>query len=178
MDLAYLTKICNEVYGVEGIQTALEEFAQEHPDCKIENKGAVDGFVRFEGDKITLLKGDYFQLSDAHTNGKFEAIYDRASMVAIDPVLRKDYVQILSNLITPGGTLMLVALERIGPEEFTKNGPPYSIPESVVRELFGDWESISKVHEVDQLKDDPAQQQRYAGLDQLLETVYMIKAKK
>ena len=181
VDMAFLAKMSAEVYGVEGIQTACEEFAQEHKDYKIVNKGALDGFVRFEGGKITLLKGDYFQLSDTHTNGKFEAIYDRASMVAIDPALRKDYVEVISKLIAKGGILLLVVLERVGPPEFTSKGPPFSIPESAVQELYGDleWvESITKVQVEDQLKDNPAQQERYAGLDQLLETVYMIKAKK
>lgn len=181
VDLAYLANLSAEVYGVEGIQTALEEFAEEQAGLKIENKGAIDGFVRFEGSKITLLKGDYFQLTETQTKGKFEAIYDRASMVAIDPALRKDYVQVISNLIAKGGILLLVVLERVGPEEFTKNGPPFSVPERAVQELYGDldWvESITKVDQKDQLKDNPAQQERYAGLEQLLETVYMIQAKK
>jgi len=181
VDMAYLAKISAEVYGVEGIKTALEEFAEEHADLKIENKGTVDGFERMEGNKVTLLKGDWFQLSQVQTKGQFEAIYDRASMVAIEPALRKDYVQTVSNLIAKGGILMLVVVERVGPEEFTKKGPPFTIPESTVQELYGDldWvESITKVHQEDQLKDNPAQQERYAGLDQLLETVYMIQAKK
>jgi len=181
VDMVYLANMCEEVYGVEGIQTALVEFAEEHPDCQIVNKGVVDGFERFEGPKIKLLKGDYFQLSTQNTNGKFEAIYDRASMVAIDPALRQDYVQIISNLIAPGGILLLVVLERVGPPEFATKGPPFSIPEEAVQTLYGnlDWvESIEKVHQADQLKDNPAQRERYAGLDQLLETVYMIQAKK
>ena len=182
VDMVYLANLCQEVYGVEGIQTALVEFAEEHPDCQIVNQGAaVHGFERWEGPKIKLLKGDYFQLSTQNTNGKFEAIYDRASMVAIDPALRQDYVQIISNLIAPGGIVMLVVLERVGPPEFVQKGPPFSIPEEAVQELYGtlDWvESINKVHQADQLKDNPAQQERYAGLDQLLETVYMIQAKK
>ncbi|CAJ1956331.1 unnamed protein product [Cylindrotheca closterium] len=181
VDMAYLAKISSEVYGIEGIQTALVEFAQEHAHLKIENKGTVDGFERFEGNKITLLKGDYFQLGEVQTKGKFEAIYDRASMVAIEPEMRKDYVQIISNLIAKGGILLLVVLERVGPEEFAKKGPPFSIPESAVQELYGglEWvESIKKVSEKDSFKDNPAQQQRYAGLDQLLETVYLIRAKK
>jgi hypothetical protein len=45
-----------------------------------------------EGKKITLLTGDFFDLDETVTGGRFEAIVDRASLVAIQPTLREAYV--------------------------------------------------------------------------------------
>jgi thiopurine S-methyltransferase len=185
VDLAYLTTMANEVVGVEGIRLALEQFSEEHPDLKIsakESAGAstTDGFERFVGDKITLLKGDYFDLDATKSGGQFGMIFDRASMVAIEPTMREAYVDVIGELLAPGGIILLAVLERIGSEEAMKEGPPYSIPEATVRGLYGkqDWvESIKLLEQSDQLERKPEDRERYPDLDKLLETVYEIKRK-
>jgi thiopurine S-methyltransferase len=183
VDMAYLTSTAGEVVGVEGIKTALEEFVQEQPDLNIEFKGDShkNGFEYFLGTDITLLKGNFFQLDTAKTFGAFDAIYDRASMVAIEPELRKSYVEVMGKLLVKGGNILLVALERISSlEEATKKGPPYSIPEATVRQLYEslDWvESVTVLQQEDKLNNNPKEQERYSDLDQLLETVYLINAK-
>lgn len=180
LDMAYLTSMAGDVVGVEGIKRALEEFAQEQPDLQIENKGIDNGFERFVGKKITLLKGDFFELTTEDTGGSFDVIYDRASMVAIDPKLRSSYVNVLSRLLSKGGKILLVVLERQGTEEAVKKGPPFSIPESTVKEFYEglDWvEAITRLQQKDTLTEEQKAQDSYQGLDQLLETVYMIQGK-
>mmetsp|Transcript_13042 Transcript_13042/g.31833 ORF Transcript_13042/g.31833 Transcript_13042/m.31833 type:complete len:81 (-) Transcript_13042:46-288(-) len=59
-------------------------------------------------------------------------------------------------------------------------GPPYSVPESAVQELFGSrgWcDSITMLEQTDQLERKPEDKKRYPDLDQLLETVYLIQRK-
>lgn len=180
VDLVYLTSMVGEVVGVEGIQSALEEFAIEQPELKVENKGIEkNGFGKFVGKKITLLRGDFFELDEEKTSGRFQAIYDRASMVAIQPELRKSYVDILGKLIAKGGTILLVVLERQGSEEAMKKGPPFSIPEATVRELYDlEWvDSITLLQQEDQLERKPEDKERYPDLNKLMENVYLIKAK-
>lgn len=181
VDMAYLVTMSAEVVGVEGIRAALEQFANEQPDLKVEDKGCQDKFDRFEGNKISLLRGDYYDLDSTKTNGKFGAIYDRASMVAIQPDLRKSYVEVLGKLIAPRGKILLIALERKSKsEEAIKKGPPFSIPEDTVRDIYEglDWvESVDLLEQSDQLEKKPEDKERYPDLDQLLEVVYMIRAK-
>lgn len=183
VDLAFLTTLASEVVGVEGIRVALEQFAEEHPDLKVSaatTDEPTDGYERFVGEKITLLKGDYFDLDSAKTGGQFGMIFDRAAMVAIEPKMRPAYVDVLGKLLAPGGIVLLVVLERKGSEEAMKKGPPYSIPESTVRTLYEaqDWvESIKLLEQSDQLERKPEDRERYPDLDQLLETVYEIKRK-
>lgn len=187
VDMAYLIPLFREVVGVEGIRQALVEFAQEQPHLKIKEaahnnnaEGMNERFELFKGEKITLLKGDYFNMKESDTQGRFEAIFDRASMVAIDPSLQKSYVEVLGGLIAPGGKILLVTLERRGEEEAMKKGPPFSIPETSVRELFESqsWvESLTRLQEEDQLQIRPDDRERFEGLDQLLEVVYLIQGK-
>lgn len=200
IDMAYLATSLSstgsiEVVGLEGIRIALEEFIDEHPDLKI-SKEAVEGtsevpFERFMGDSVSLWKGDYFDLLEPSDElkssiGTFEAIYDRASIVAIEPEMREKYVRILDSLLMVGGKILLVALERVAsPEkEFaTKIGPPFSIPEDTIRTLFanvvGDSDEYSYhveiLQQTDQLVEKPEDRQRYADLEKLLETVYLIR---
>lgn len=180
LDMTFLTKLADEVVGVEGIRMALEQFSEENPDLNVKFEGTVNGFDRFVGDKIILLRGNYFDLDDTKAGGKFGAIYDRGSMVAIEPHLRTDYVDTLGKLIAPGGKILLVVLERLGEEEAVKRGPPFTLPDSTIRELFEskDWfESLSVIDESDQLERNPEDRKRYEGLDKLWERVYLIKAK-
>jgi len=126
------------VVGVDGILKALETFASEHPELHIQpadaDADADDGLVsykRFKGTKIELLQGDFFELDDKVTDGRFDLIYDRASQIAIEPSLREKYVETMGKLLEPGGQILLVTLTRPDDE-----GPPYSTPEAVVRELY------------------------------------------
>jgi thiopurine S-methyltransferase len=183
VDMAYLatTSYTTEVVGVEGIRLALEEFATEHPSLKIKSDTTIiDGFERFVGDKIILLKGDYFDLDPIKTGGTFGLIYDRASFVAIDPSLRLAYVEVQGKLLAKGGKILLIALERKGSEYGMKQGPPFSLTESTVRNLYEsqDWvQSIELLEQTDQLVTNPEDKERYPDLDQLLETVYCIQTK-
>jgi thiopurine S-methyltransferase len=181
VDMAYLTSMA-EVVGVEGIKTALEEFQLEQPDLQIEHQpGIQNGFERFVGTKIMLLKGDFFELTTEDTNGSFDVIYDRASMVAIQPELRSSYVDVLGRLLSKGGKILLVVLDRRGTEEAIKKGPPFSIPEATVLEFYEglDWvESVTLLEQQDTLTEGQKEQGPFQGLDQLLETVYLIEAKK
>lgn len=133
------------VVGVDGIRSALEEFVKEQPALEIQpmaNSGW-DSFERFQGKKITLLKGDYFELDETSAGGRFGAMLDRGSLVAIEPTMREKYIHVMGKLIAPGGKILLICLERQGTnEEAVKKGPPFSIPEALVRSLFESQEWV------------------------------------
>lgn len=151
VDMAFLAKQPNvSVVGVDGIMKALETFASEQPDLEIQPATATEKHERLLGKDIMLLKGDFFELDEEATGGRFEAIFDRASMVAIDPSLREAYVEIISKVIQPGGKVLLVTIERCSGTEEDKNGPPFSISEEEVRRLYEsqDWvESVTLLQE-------------------------------
>jgi thiopurine S-methyltransferase len=181
--MAFLSKHqgVSEVVGVDGIRKALEEFIDENPQLQIEESQGCDAFERFEGHGISLLKGDFFDLDDNATNGKFDGIFDRGSLVAIDPSLRKDYVNILGKLIKPGGSILMATVDRReGTEEAKNAGPPFSIDGDVINKLYGnlEWvESITKLDELDEFQDEDAKKKwEMQGIDSLYEIVYVVKA--
>jgi thiopurine S-methyltransferase len=148
VDMAFLSKRegVAQVVGVDGVRKALEEFGTENPDLNMKPAASQNGkHERLEGTKITLLKGDFFDLDEEATNGRFEAIVDRASLVAIQPTLREDYVEVMSKLIQPGGKILLVVIERKTGTEGDKDGPPFSVPEAEVRRLYEGQEWVDSV---------------------------------
>jgi SAM-dependent methyltransferase len=135
-----------QVVGNDGVLKSLETFAAENIDLEItlEEETTDSKTRRFVGNSILLVQGDFFELDERATDGRFEAIFDRASLVAINPSLRNEYVQVLSRLIKPGGRILLVVIERTGGD--LEAGPPYSVSEAQVRALYEgkDWiESVT-----------------------------------
>lgn len=175
VDMAYLaTKPAVEkVVGIDGIRKALDEFAREHPDLEIKETTFQSAtHQRLDGNKITLLKGDFFDLDETVTDGRFPVIFDRASLVAIEPTLREPYVATIGRLIQPGGRIFLVVIEKTSGTEADLHGPPFSVPETEVRRLYEplDWvESVAKI-------EGDGEEARKQGKDQI-SVFYLIQAK-
>jgi thiopurine S-methyltransferase len=89
---------------------------------------------------IDIAIGDFFDL-DANVVTKpgrrrsFDACWDRAALVAIHPKDRKKYVDTVHKMLRPGGHVLLVVTEH-DPFPHGVLGPPFSIPEKTVRELY------------------------------------------
>eukprot|EP00538_Stauroneis_constricta_P011622 CAMPEP_0119554230 /NCGR_PEP_ID=MMETSP1352-20130426/6779_1 /TAXON_ID=265584 /ORGANISM="Stauroneis constricta, Strain CCMP1120" /LENGTH=350 /DNA_ID=CAMNT_0007600791 /DNA_START=39 /DNA_END=1091 /DNA_ORIENTATION=- len=178
------TTVPVHVYGVDGIRKSLQEFCTEQPQLKIVEDAASLGYERFNGHSISLLKGDFFDFGPSAVDGtQFDAMFDRGSLVAIDPSMRGKYLGVIGNCIAPGGRILLVTLERRSADnpEATKKGPPFSISEAMVREMYGalDWvDTITMISSEDTLVDNPSNQERYSDLDSMWEHAFVIEAKK
>ena len=118
---------------------------------------------------IDIYHGDFFALKKLQI-GQFNAIYDRASIVAIELTHRKRYVDYLMNLLTEDGIILLITLEY---DQNQMQGPPYSVPFSEVRELFSNYGNL-KLLETCDIMDDRL---RKKGLDRILERVIKITKK-
>lgn len=141
------------VIGIDGVTQALDTFAQEQPQLGLVRQtpspSATVPHVYYsnrneEHDSPTtvleLLCGDFFALDPLEPRCDF--IFDRASMVAIDPTLRQAYVNVLDERVlslddSDDGvipTILLVALERTSGTDWDTQGPPFSLPlEEIVR---------------------------------------------
>eukprot|EP00553_Chaetoceros_curvisetus_P009865 CAMPEP_0204616782 /NCGR_PEP_ID=MMETSP0717-20131115/3945_1 /ASSEMBLY_ACC=CAM_ASM_000666 /TAXON_ID=230516 /ORGANISM="Chaetoceros curvisetus" /LENGTH=262 /DNA_ID=CAMNT_0051630131 /DNA_START=10 /DNA_END=798 /DNA_ORIENTATION=+ len=174
-------KLVSEVVGIDGIKKALVEFADEHPSLKIKEIDGIKAVERFQGNNISLLKGDLFDIDETMTGGKFDVILDRASIVAIDPSLRSKYVEIMGKVLKPGGSILLITIDRrAGTKEAVEKGPPFSVNDSEIERLYSlEWvESITKLDELDEFKDEESKKRwSMQGIDSLFELCYIIKAK-
>jgi thiopurine S-methyltransferase len=86
--------------------------------------------------------------------------------------MRQKYAQHLGNLLTLGSRVLLVTMEYPQNE---MNGPPFSVHEHEVQELYSGLFTIEKVGQVDVFSANPHFRER--GLSELMETTYIMTRK-
>ncbi|CAK8992877.1 Thiopurine S-methyltransferase (Thiopurine methyltransferase) [Durusdinium trenchii] len=144
LDLVFLAGF-GDVAGVEVAQDAIDGFAKEqslaYDDEILEKSGGtlfqVDQSKGLEH-KLAIAKIDFFNLPDGWSDlssGKhrFSLCWDRASLVAITPDLREQYVQVILDQLKPDGKILLSTLSY---DQSKHSGPPFSVPEDEVHRLY------------------------------------------
>lgn len=131
-DMIWLAKQGLKVTGVELSKKAIIEFFKENNlDFTIEE---VDGFKKYTSHNISIYEGDIFNLT-SETLGKIDAIYDRASLVALPQAMREKFVIKLKELSL--NLNMLVVL--ISYDQSLVQGPPFSVSEDFVYSNFSNF---------------------------------------
>jgi thiopurine S-methyltransferase len=167
LDLAWLAGQGHPVVGVEISEKAvLDFFAEQGLEPE---RVAEGGFVRFRAGGIEILWGDYFAL-DAETLGPVDAVFDRASLIALPPEMRERYVSHLRGLLPHQPPMLLVTLEY--PQE-QMSGPPFAVSEAEVRALCEPGYRVSMERDWDVLAESPGFRER--GLTSLRERVYRLE---
>lgn len=134
LDMLWLHQQGHKVLGIELSQKAIEDFFNEN---SLEYERATDGpFEVFTGlneaEGIKLLLGDLFELSKEHCRNCV-AVYDRASLIAMNDDLRPRYAEHLAAILSPGVISLLLTIDY----DVTKmSGPPFAVPDSMVTKLF------------------------------------------
>ncbi len=120
----------HSVCGVELAKEALDQLrVDDFPELRFDRQTQEEQTV-FEAERVCLIEADFFK---ARVPGKFELIYDRAALVALDPEQRIRYAEKLPEFLAPNGLLYLVTYEYTeGPEAI----PPFSVSRSEVERLF------------------------------------------
>jgi thiopurine S-methyltransferase len=150
VDMAFLARKrpVSEVVGIEGIPKAIEDFVQEQPEFEIKEVDAINGFSKWKGESITLLLGDFFNVSVEITGGTFDGVWDRGSLVAINPALREQYFDKIGELLSkPNGKYLIATVAR--PNNDTTTGPPFSIDETEICRLLGDRPWVDSIQLLD-----------------------------
>lgn len=128
LDMIFLKEQGFKVIGSEFSQKACEDFFRE-------NKIPFDiektrDFIIYKSEMITLYCGDYFKLK---LDQKISYLYDRAAIVALDPIDRERYAQKHGELLAPKGAALILCFEY---DQSLCSGPPFSVEEYFVREYF------------------------------------------
>lgn len=168
-DMLWLRDQGYQVIGVELSPLAVEAFFVENElSVQTVQQGK---FTIFETDKLRIYCGDFFDLTvDDLLN--VNAVYDRASLVALPPEMRLDYTVKLRQLLRTGTQILLVAFEYFQHE---MQGPPFSVHETEVSTLFGDWCEIKLLYSEDIYDQEPHFRDR--GLSRLQEEIYKLSVK-
>jgi thiopurine S-methyltransferase len=166
-DMVWLAQQGYRIRGVELSPLAVEAFFSENMlQPEVSRQG---GFECWKAGPYELCCGDIFDLKQLD-NGDVDAVYDRASLVALDPRQREHYAQMLSQLLPAKCRMLLVAMDY--PQE-EMSGPPYSVQELEVRNLFERHFSVQLLHTLDILEET----KRYGdkGVSRMLEQIYLLK---
>ena len=166
-DLVWLSGHGYRTLGVELSPIAVKAFFREQElTPHVEAQGSFD---RWEADQYEILCGDIFELDRANA-ASVAAVYDRASLVALNLDQRRHYAKLLKWILPAGCSILLVAMEYPQQE---MEGPPYSVGEAEIRKLYAPEYSISLLHSLDLLKDTARYSNR--GLSYLWERVYLLQ---
>lgn len=136
-DLLWLSEQGLKVHGVELYEKAVESFFSEN-DLTPE-KVQDQFFKNYISKNITISVGDFFKL-DAFDS--YDFIYDRASLVALPSSMRKNYAEVVTRSLKPGGKYLLVVFEY---DQSKMDGPPFSIDANEVHRLYQDHFTIKFV---------------------------------
>jgi thiopurine S-methyltransferase len=155
----------SRVTGVEFVEQAVHDFFSEN-GLKYEQSGA-----EYVSGPIRLICGDMLAVTREQI-GPIDFIYDRAALVALPPELRKRYAAKLIELSGPETTMLLISFEYAAPEEL---GPPFSVSEVEIRELFDAGFSIERAR----ADDGPALNERFraASVNTVRECAYLLKGR-
>ncbi|MFC5578598.1 thiopurine S-methyltransferase [Lysobacter niabensis] len=167
LDMVWFASQGYRVLGVELSPEAIRQFISEHgvvPEVRESRYG-----THYLAGAVELVCGDVFSL-DADALADYSAVFDRAALIALPPELRQRYVSEVYSLLPQGCRGLLITLEY---PQHEKQGPPFSVTEAEVRELYSrDW-SV----EVLERRDILAQQPSFAeeGVTALETVVYRLQ---
>jgi thiopurine S-methyltransferase len=167
-DLDYLLSQGHQVVGCELSSLACQAFFEEtkRPFQKLKNQE----FEIFVGDSIVLWCGDFFKLQ-ASALKDVNLVYERGTVVAFPADFRKKYVEHLKSLLKKTGksVIKLLLLSR----EYDQSkvaGPPFSVNEKEIQELYGDFFKIKKLEKA---PDNIAERnKKFGNLPDVYQTVY------
>jgi thiopurine S-methyltransferase len=168
-DMLWLRDQGYQVIGVELSPLAVEAFFDENElSVKTIQK---DKFKVFETDKLRIYCGDFFDLT-ANDLFTVNAVYDRASLVALPPDMRLGYTMKIRQLLRTETQILLVAFEYLQHE---MQGPPFSVHETEVSALYGNWCDVKLLYSEDIYDQEPHFRER--GLSRIQEEIYRLSVR-
>lgn len=136
IDLMWLSQQNYKVTGVEINRGAVESFFKENAlnfQSPSQNQ--------YLSQNIELIVGDYLEHQKP---GFYDAIYDRAALVALPPEMRREYAKHSLSLLKDGGFILLVTFEY---DQEKVAGPPFCVLEEEVRDIYGGAREIILLRE-------------------------------
>jgi thiopurine S-methyltransferase len=139
VDMKWLADRGIRVTGVEASELPCRDFFREQDLDYTESRSG--DFTVYNSGMITIMQGDFFRLPPSFNN-TFDAVFDRAALVALPPEKRKLYSARLTSLCRAGAVKMLISYEY---DQDEMAGPPFAVPVDEVAALYAGSMSIEIV---------------------------------
>jgi thiopurine S-methyltransferase len=166
LDLWWLSQQ-GKVIGAELSELACQQFYQQQEQTFYVS--AQGDFQHFSHQSVDIWQGDYFALKPEQVD-EIGLIYDRAALIALPSQMRIDYVKQLKKLCAGPVSLLLLSLEY--PQE-EMSGPPFSVTELEVRQLF-DYAASVELVALRNLTGRPFAQRQF-NVSKLVEKAFWIR---
>ncbi len=134
VDLPWLAAQGARVVGIDVADKARIDLMAEQGLALSPRVDAAPPFAVHADERLEFWCGDLFAL-DPERHGRFDAIFDRAALIALPRERRANYARTLVAALRDGGRLLLVGIDFEGPSEL---GPPFHIPRAEAAALFAD----------------------------------------
>ena len=135
-DMWWLAREGHPVTGIELSSTAIEAFFNEAGVPY--SQGRHGAFTSYEGGNVLIYCGDFFELT-ARELIDTEGVFDRGSLVALPPDMRRRYAEHLLTILPVRAQSLLLTIEY---DQSLASGPPFAVQPDEVTELFGERCSI------------------------------------
>jgi thiopurine S-methyltransferase len=139
VDMLLLASRGMHVVGVELVEAPCRELFS---DNGLAYRQEGNRFVSEDG-RITMVCGDMLACTK-DALGTFDAVYDRAALVALQPSVRGAYVDTIARMLSPAARTLLVTFTY---DQSKIDGPPWSVADEDVRALFAATRRIDKLAE-------------------------------
>ena len=167
LDMIYLLNQGLSIVAVEMSDLAIEQFFKEN---KLPFKTSkINSFKLYEGERIQIYCGDFFALNSKHLDA-VKAVYDRASLIALDKVLRQKYVKHLNDIIDVDVRILLLTLDY---PQHQRIGPPFAVSKTEVDLLFGMSFQCRELNCINDIENEPMFQN--LGVDFVKKAVYFLQ---
>jgi len=149
VDMLYLLQKGLKVIGVEMSEIAAKQFFSEN---KLEySVSKADDLILYEGDGIQIFCGDFFTIKAKHLED-VKAVYDRASLIALDKALRQKYVNHLNDIISKDVKVLLLTLNY---PQHQRVDPPFAVSKSEVDSLYGGSFECQELQNISDIENEP-----------------------
>nr|XP_056710551.1 thiopurine S-methyltransferase [Euleptes europaea] len=172
VEMKWLADLGHHIVGVEISESALKEFfTEQNLAYSEETVPEIPGakLLKNTSGNISLYCCSIYDLTST-VAGKFDAIWDRGSLVAINPCDRERYANLMLSLMNWRCCCLLVTVS-YDPNKY--KGPPFYVPDSEVKRLFGQRCDIKQLEKIDGF----TERHRTWGLDYLWEVMYILLLK-
>ncbi|XP_075682707.1 thiopurine S-methyltransferase [Rhinoderma darwinii] len=172
VDMKWLADMGHNIVGVDVCEIALKDFFSEHNIPYTEE--AVAGIpqakvFKSESGNISLYCCSIYDISDS-VIGKFNGMWDRGAMVAVNPRDRERYSNVVLSLMAKDCLYLLLTVEY---DPKLHKGPPFYVSESDIENLLGPSCTFRLLKKIDGLTD----RHKQWGLDFFFENIYLVTPK-
>ena len=164
LDMLYLEELGHEVVGVELVESACRDFFSENH--RRFDEETIPGGIVFRSGDISIFNLDIIE-ADLTPLGTFQALYDRAAMIALPPDMRARYARALRSMLSDGASGLLASVEY--PQDL-KDGPPFSVSELDLGELL----SGLNLERLEVTQDEDIDRLEQWGIPWLRQSVYLL----